>query len=188
MPDPTCTLLATPTPPANVTAPLVDPVESEVEENVADPLTSTELRVPTLVTFGCEAVCKVPVKLDAERELMPLIDPLLFKTTAFELVAVPATAPDKNAASDPIVDPAIVTELKEPTEVMFGWAAVCKVPLTEVAAIELIPLTDPELFNTTALEFAAAPATAPDRKAASDPIVEPAIDTELKAPTDVMLG
>ena len=45
---------------------------------------------------------------------------MLLSTRAFEFAAVPATAPDKKAASDPIVEPPIVTELNDPTDVIFG--------------------------------------------------------------------
>ena len=56
----------------------------------------------------------------AERDSIPLIDPVSLRTTTFEFAAVPAIAPVKNAASESIVDPAIVTEDKSPTLVILG--------------------------------------------------------------------
>ena len=56
--------------------------------------------------------------LEAVNELIPLIDPVLPSTSTFEFAAVPATAPDKYAASLPTTEPAIVIEFKAPIDVM----------------------------------------------------------------------
>ena len=66
----------------------------------------------------------MPVRLDADNDAIPLIEPPLFKTNAFEYDAAPGTVPAKNPASAPILYPAIDTEDNDPTDVIFGCAPV----------------------------------------------------------------
>ena len=97
---------------------------------------------PIDVILGCAAVCKVPVKLVDVKEVIPLIDPVLLNTTALELVAAPATTPDKYDASDPITEPAIEIDVKDPTDVILGCAPVCRVPVNVEADTPLVTVKE----------------------------------------------
>ena len=130
----------------------------------------------------------MPPKVVADKDPIPVIAPELSNTRALEIAAVPAIAPDRKAASDAIVEPAIEIEFKDPIEVIFGCEAVESVPAKVVAVKVEMPPIEPLIPRTITLELDAVPATAPAKNAASDPIVLPAILTEFKAPTEVIFG
>ena len=111
---------ATPTPPATMTAPVVDDVDAVVFVPVITPLVFTAVSVPTEVIAGCAAVVTVPavVAVAALPVMLPEIGFVTFKlisvptdvkldaTTLFASVA-PVNVPAA-ATTVPIIEPSTV--------------------------------------------------------------------------------
>lgn len=114
----------------------------EIDPAVSAPLTPKLVSVPTEVMFGCAAVV---AEMTPTSELA-VIEPEIAKFDG--MLNVPTDS-----------DPATVNDESVPTEVMFGWAAVCNVPVSEDALSPVIPDTLPSEFRTNALLAAAVPAT-----------------------------
>jgi hypothetical protein len=90
------------------------------------PETLREVRIPVLVMFGCAAVAKEPVIEEPAMRLEPSMAPLTIPT---KRVAVTALVTSSN--------------VRVPTDVMLGCAAVAKDPVIEEPAMRLEPSTAP---------------------------------------------
>ena len=78
-------------------------------------VTSSDVRVPTDVILGCAAVARDPVIVEPEMTLVPSTAPLRI--------------PTKRVAVTALVTP---SDVRVPTDVMFGCAGVTKEPVSAV--------------------------------------------------------
>ena len=118
------------------------------------PETLREVMIPVLVMLGWEAVARDPVIEEPDMRLEPSTAPL--------------TIPTKRVAVTALVTP---SDVRVPTEVTLGCAAVAKDPVIEEPAMRLEPST--------------APLTIPTKRAAVTALVTP---SDVRVPTEVMLG
>ena len=162
--------LDTPMPPDIINEPVLIDVDSVVFENVDIPETFNAVSVPTVDTFGCDAVCRVPDMLVALSELIPEIFVDASSTNALLAVAVPIVNPVRypTCVLEMVVPPTVifpdtVREDKVPTDVMFVWLAVCNVPVNDVDVIEFIPEIFDNPSSTKALPAPAVPIVIEER-------------------------
>ena len=90
------------------------------------PVTLREVRIPVLVMFGCAAVARDPVIEEPEMR--------------FEPSTAPLRIPTKRVAVTSLVTP---RDVRVPTEVMLGCAAVARDPVIEEPDMRFEPSTAP---------------------------------------------
>jgi propanediol dehydratase small subunit len=90
------------------------------------PVTLREVRIPVLVMFGCAAVAKDPVMAEPAMRFEPSMAPL--------------TIPTKRVAVTALVTP---SDVRVPTDVMLGCAAVARDPVIAEPAMRFEPSTAP---------------------------------------------
>jgi hypothetical protein len=118
------------------------------------PVTLRDVRIPVLVMLGCAAVARDPVIEEPDMR--------------FEPSTAPLTIPTKRVAVTALVTP---RDVRVPTEVILGCAAVTRDPV----------IAEPDMR----LEPSTAPLTIPTKRVAVTALVTP---SDVRVPSDVMLG
>ncbi len=154
------------------------------------PVTVAFVKVPTLVILGCAAVVTVPAVV-ALVALVALdtVPVTLAPAIALRPLPLPVNIPVLAVNATAVTVPLTPSDVRVPTLVIFGWAAVVTVPAV-VALVALVALaTVPVTFAPAiALRPEPLPVNTPVLAVNAEAVTVPLTPSDVRVPTEVILG